>query len=289
MYDVAQASTQGIVCARPDEAQTFLGGFLKLTNKFGYPATIIKAIENDGYSKGDSEFSATGLIEPPRKRVLTARHKDELTEDADDGIFRLFGHLGHALVERAGTGLNTIAEKRFFGVVAGAKISAQIDSLSLESDGTLIDWKFTTVYGFKRGTAPKREWVAQLNIQNYLVGIHGYVAKSLKIWGVLRDWRPGEKEASERFGTPKERQGDRFHAGYPEKLGFHDIPMYSKEAAEKFITQRIEAHRAADKELPLCSQDDNWKWKRCSGGYCNVASFCDQYQGYLKQKRETKI
>lgn len=261
---------------------------MKLTNKFNYPSTIIKAIENDPYDKGDSEFSATGLIEPPRKRILTIRHRDELAEDADDGIFRLFGQLGHALVERAGTGLNNLTEKRFFGVVANAKISAQIDSLSLEPDGTLIDWKFTTVYGFKRGTAPKREWVAQLNIQNYLVGLHGFTVNKLRIWGVLRDWRPSEKAAGERFGTPAERKGDRFHAGYPEKLGFHDIPMYSKESAEKFISDRIAMQRAAEKELPECDKEDTWGWKRCES-YCPCAKFCDQYNSYLKKKRETKI
>lgn len=262
---------------------------MKLTNKFGYPETILKAIENDPYTKGDSEFSATGLLEPPRKRVLTAKHRDELVEDADDGIWRLFGHLGHALVERAGTGLNTLVERRFFGVVAETKISAQIDSLSLESDGTLIDWKFTAVYGFKHGRAPKKDYVAQMNIQNYLIGLHGYVVNRMRIWGVLRDWRPAEMAASKRCGTPLEREGDWMHKGYPNKCGFHDIPIYSKEAAEKFITKRIAVHRKAEKELPLCSQDDNWKWKRCSDGYCNVAPFCEQYQGHLKQKRETKL
>jgi len=59
-------------------------------------------------------------------------------------------------------------ETRFFAKVSGYKVSAQIDSLSLEPDGTLIDWKFTTVYGFK-GVGPKDDWIYQLNIQNFLL------------------------------------------------------------------------------------------------------------------------
>lgn len=246
---------------------------MKLTNKFNYPETILKAVTNDPYSKGDSEFSATGLIEPPRKRVLTERHKDEIVEDVDDCIWRLFGQLGHNLLERAGTKLSNLVEKRFFGVVDGTRISAQIDSLSLEADGTLVDWKFTTVYGFKSGTSPKREWVAQMNIQKYLIPPE-FKINQMRIWGVLRDWRPAEAKKDK--------------TNYPQKLGFHDIPMYTKEAIERFIKTRIRAHRAADKELPLCSSDDNWRWNRCSS-YCNVAPFCQQYKDYLKQKRETKI
>lgn len=244
------------------------------TNKFNYPETIVKAIKNDPYSRGDSEFSATSLIEPPRKRVLTEKHKDELVEDVDDGIWRLFGHLGHVLLERAGTSLsNHLVEKRFFGVVADTKISAQIDSLSLESDGTLIDWKFTTVYGFKPGTPPKREWIAQMNIQKFLIPKE-FKINRMRIWGILRDWRPKEAKVQAE--------------NYPSKIGFHDIPMYTDDAAERFIKKRISLHRAAEKELPECSQDDNWRWNRCNG-YCSVSKYCDQYNDYIKQKKETSI
>lgn len=244
---------------------------MKITNRFNYPETIIKAIENDPYDKGDSEFSATGLLQPPRLRVLTERHKDEIVEDADDGIFRLLGQLGHSLVERAGSGLNNLIEKRFFGVVLDTKISAQIDSLSLESDGTLIDWKFTTIYGFKDGVAPKREWVAQMNIQKYLIP-DTYKIKQMRIWGILRDWRPAEFKKSK---------------GYPNKLGFHDIAIYPRDATERFIEKRILMHRAAEKELPFCDEEDTWNWNRCKG-YCPVSSFCDQYKRYKETYEQSK-
>lgn len=234
---------------------------MKLTNKFGYPDAIVRAVANDHYTKGDSEFSATGLLQPPRIRILTERHKDELEEDVDDAIFRLYGQVGHAILERAGSQFNSVIEKRFFGVVDDTKISAQIDSLSLESDGTLMDFKFTSVYGFKPGSEPKREFVGQLNIQAYLVRLHGYTVNRLLICGLLRDWRPAE-----------------FKKGnYPNKLGFHDIPMYTDEAVLRFISKRISLHRAAEKELPLCDEEDNWQGRRCES-YCPVNKFCEQYQ-----------
>lgn len=246
---------------------------MNLTNKHGYPDAILEAIKNDSYDKGDSEFSITGLMSPPRIRILAELHKDELEVDVDDEIFKLYGHVGHALLERAGKKFKSLLEKRFFATIANTRISAQIDSLSLDVDGTLRDWKFTTVYGFKAGTEPKREWVGQLNTQKYLLELHGYAVNKLEIWGLLRDWRPSEAKRSK---------------DYPNKVAKHDIPMYSTESVLKFLEDRITIHRAAEKALPLCDSDDNWGYRRCIH-YCNVAKFCKQYQSYQTNKKETKL
>ncbi len=248
---------------------------MKITNKYGYPSAIVKAVENDSYSKGDSDFSITGLIQPPRIRRLTELHKDELEEDVDDCIFRLYGHMGHTLLERADSGhsLFKIIEKRYFAEIDGVKISAQIDSLSLDMDGLLIDWKVTSVYGFRVGEEPKPEWVQQMNGQLWLLkqnGIDG--VKRMQIWGLLRDWRPAEKRRS---------------VGYPNKLGFHDIPVWPEPETRAWISERINVHKKADNEIPLCSDEDNWKGRRCDG-YCAVSKFCKQYQSKLKEKENER-
>src|SRR5665213_939830 len=160
----------------------------KITNKNEYPESVVLAISNDKYDKGDCEFSATGLITPPRIRVLREKHADEIEVDVDDQLFMLYGKMGHTLLEYANK--NQLVEKRFFGLIDGVRISAQIDSLSLEPDGTLIDWKFTSVYGFKHGQPVKDEWVVQMNIQLELLRQNGLDAQRMQIWGLLRDWRP---------------------------------------------------------------------------------------------------
>lgn len=239
-----------------------------ITNKHNYPETIVNAVINDSYNKGDSEFSATGLIQPPRIRVLSERHKDEIEIDVDDRLFILYGQLGHALLERAGNKLNNLTEKRFFGDIDGTRISAQIDSLSLEPDGTLIDWKFTSVYGFKKGSEPKWEWKAQMNIQLELMRQNGLDAKRLQIWGMLRDWRPGESKKQ---------------ANYPNKLGFHDIEIEPREKTVAYIKKRVKEHKEAETTLPECTSFDNWEYRRCAD-YCDVSKYCDQY----KQKGDSK-
>lgn len=236
---------------------------MKLTNKFNYNETVVRAIRNDSYSKGDSEFSATGLIQPARIRVLTERHKEEIETDVDDEVFKLYGHLGHSLLERAGDILYSVTEKRLFGEVEGTRISAQIDSLSLVNE-TLTDWKFTSVYGFKKGTPPKPEWVSQLNIQLELLRMNGMDAKHLEIVGLLRDWRPSEAARDAR---------------YPTKIATHPIPMATREQTQSYIKRRISEHRHAEEILPQCTEGEHWSWKRCQG-YCEVSKFCAQYQQF---------
>ncbi len=43
---------------------------MKYTNKHNVPVEIIRAITNDQYSKGEAHISVTGLLQPPRIRLL---------------------------------------------------------------------------------------------------------------------------------------------------------------------------------------------------------------------------
>lgn len=235
----------------------------RFTNKFGYPLAAVHAVLNDTYTRGDSEFSATTLISPPRIEALKEKHKNDIVLDIDDRIFILYGKMGHQLLETYGRGIGKgRVEQRFFGEIDGTRISAQIDSLDLEDDGTLTDYKFTTVFGFKQAQKPKDDWIKQMNIQLELLRQNDLDAERMRIWGMLRDWRPAEKR--------KER-------GYPEKMAFHSIPMAERSRTQDMIKRSIEKHRQAKERLPLCTEDENWSGRRCEG-YCDVSDFCEQYQ-----------
>lgn len=237
----------------------------------------MRAVLNDDYTKGDSDFSATELIKPSRIWALEQKHKDEIEIDVDDEMFKLYGKLGHLIVERAGTQIldqsfqgdpKLVIEQRFYLSIKGLdlrnyKISAQIDSLSLEKDGTLIDWKFTTVFGFKKDSLPKDEWFYQMNIQNYLLRENGFIAKKMQIWGLLRDWRPGEKKKDPEM--------------YPDKASFHDIRIMGDEFITSYIKKRIESHKNALELLPECTSEENWSGRRCQD-YCSVNKFCEQFK-----------
>lgn len=218
---------------------------MKLTNRTNLPEALVKAMTNDPYDAGDSDFTATSLLKPARIVALEARHKHEITEDAEDGIYRLYGQVAHGVLERAN--MADLAEKRFFATfnVGGVdyKVSAQMDTLSV-TDGTLSDFKFTTSWGFKKDQPPKPEWVAQLNIQLELMRMNGQDASKLQIIGLLRD-----------FQLSMAKQDP----NYPQSpIATHDIPMWPREQTQSFIKLRIGAHVNARTILPECSPDEKW-------------------------------
>jgi hypothetical protein len=220
---------------------------MKVTNRFGLPDALVRAVAADPYSKGACEFSVTELLAPARQRALTETYKEEMTEDVADRLFSLYGQIAHLILERANVA--DLAEKRFFATVAGARISGQLDSLHLDETGagvTLTDWKFTSAAGFYAGKEPKPEWVAQLNFQLELLRQNGLDAKTLQIGGLLRDY---SKAAAERSKD------------YPEApVVLMPIPLWPREKTIAVMQERINAHREArEGMLPACTSEERWE------------------------------
>jgi hypothetical protein len=283
----------------------------KVTNKLGLPSAIVKAIINDPYSKGDSDYSVTELLKPPRLRRLTELHEHELEEDVEDSLYRLYGQIAHGILERGNS--SDLAEKRFFADFNGKKISGQIDTLSLDSKKVLTDFKFTTVWKFKKDQPADQEWTAQLNMQLELLRRNGLDASALQIVGLIRDYRTREKL--------------QFPDSYPDNaICIMPIEIWPRDKTTAFINMRIAEHEAAKVDLPNCSDNDRWAepniWavmkgkkaipggkqfsqeaaekmcsenagtrvefrkgtsKRCEN-YCAVSKFCVQYQSSLESK-----
>lgn len=212
-----------------------------ISNNSGLPEALVRAVQNDPYTKGDSEFSVTELIAPPRQVALKLQHKHEIEEDAEDRLFALYGQIAHTILERAN--VNSIAEKRYFGTIAGARVSAQVDTLDLEG-GILSDWKFTTAWKFKPGSASPLDWMMQLNFQLELLRQNGLDAKVLQIIGLLRDHSKLEALRS---------------ADYPQKpVVVMPIPLWPREETLKLFAERVTLHRQARVTLPECSPEDRW-------------------------------
>ena len=287
---------------------------MEITNKQGLPEALVTAVRLDPYTRGDSDYSVTELLKPPRITALTAMHKDKLVDDASDRLWSLYGQIVHTILERANQA--DLVEQRFYAEFSGKRVGGQFDNLSIASK-TLSDWKFTTSWGFKLGQPIKAEWVAQLNMLLEILRRQPQPSaiEKLQIIGLLRDWSILEAKRT---------------SDYPKK-GVVTVPieMWSREQTVSFIEHRIELHEAArkiteDKDLPLCSGEDRWAkqdmWAvmkgqrairfglcfsekaaeemqrknadtriefrpgfstRCNS-YCSVSDFCSQYQTTLK-------
>ena len=229
---------------------------MKYTNKHNIPQEIINAVHNDNYSRGKATISATGLLQPPRIRLLAQEHYDKLTIDVSDEIWKLLGQSVHTILERANeNNEDTITEQRMFATVKDWTVSGQTDSIDVKSN-ILKDYKITSVWSIVSALQEgKAEWEQQLNIYAYLYKqTTGKTIDQLNIIAIARDWNKNQYL----------RSGGDYP---PSPITVLNIDLWSDEEQEAFIKQRVSIHQEAEVDylindkLPLCTDEERWRRK----------------------------
>lgn len=279
-----------------------------ITNNHGAPATLVALARKNYYSKGDSDYSVTELLSPPRVRRLQERHDAALTKDVSDMLWALLGSALHVVAERA-SAEDHVTEERIVAEIDGVKVSGGIDLQEMTSEGVIItDYKFTSAYSVMN---EKKEWEEQLNLYKWLVeSVKRVPVKGLKICALIRDFSRHDRRDN-----------------YPDSpIHMVDIPMWDSVTAEAFVRSRLRLHTEAkfadamEEPLPPCSAEERWfsettyavkkegrktavrvfktieeaqelaakekgyvetragEPRRCTGNFCGVAEFCEQYQ-----------
>ena len=291
---------------------------MKYTNKHNLPIEIIRAIKNDQYSKGESHISVTGLLQSPRIRLLNIENQDKITVDYSDEVWKILGQGIHAILERANENYeDTITEQRMFAEVNGLTISGQTDSLALD-ENILKDYKVTSVWTVISAlSGGKKEWEEQLNCYAWLhKKTTGETIDQLNIIALARDWN--KRELQRRGGDypvsaistikipvwsfKKQEQfiNERVSKHQDAELIFDiggDLPLCTDEErwkkddtyrvmkkGRKTAVRVLASQKEADKYLK--GNDDKafyiehslGECMKCTGNYCGVAEFCNQYQ-----------
>jgi hypothetical protein len=249
-----------------------------LTNQHNLPDSIVNAIRNDPYDSGDSDYTATQLINPPRIVHLSKRHAAELTEDAMDGLWRLLGQAMHAILER-GQPDNAFTEERIFLDVLGRKISGATD---LYHDGGLLrDYKVTSAWTIVFGDR-LHDWEKQLNILAHLFRSQGFPVTGLEAVVILRDWSQSKAKAD---------------SGYPQQpMLIVPLELWTPEYTEEWIKLRvgdlIAAESLTDDALPACLPDEMWerptKYAAMKTGRKSAVRVCDTEPEALRYVAEHK-
>lgn len=216
---------------------------MKYTNKMNLPLSLVSAITNDDYTMGSADISVTTLIQPPKIRVLSKRHRDEITEDVADCIYRLVGSNTHYILERM-ENKDALQEERINIECNGWTISGKADLYETE---IIYDYKNTSVWAVINGVKP--EWANQLNCYAHGYRDAGFPVKGLAIIAILRDW--SKFKAKEK--------GD-----YPAKqVVTLPIPLWKPEKAQAYIEGRVSLHQAAEKladdDIPECTPEGRWE------------------------------
>jgi hypothetical protein len=283
---------------------------LKITNNQNLPAPVVALLTRNYYTKGESQYSVTEIMSPPKIRRLREQYDSEIEVDVTSLLATQFGTFMHAKLE-AKEIEGYLNEERLFTLVDGVTISGAIDLQQTTPEGVvIIDYKFVKAYSVMMN---KIDWEIQLNIYKWLVETVKHTKVSgLKICAFIKDFA--------KFETSRE--------GYPQaEAVMIDIPMWDSVRTETYVRNRLEAHRNAKvahdfgEALPLCTDEERWakestyavkregrktairvfktieeatelaekekgyvetrkgEYTRCTGNYCGVAQWCDQYQG----------
>lgn len=244
---------------------------MRYTNRHNLPQALVKALENDTYSRGESRRSVTQLIDSPKVAALKEAHEDELEVDVSDRIWAMFGTAVHKMIEDGSPeGEGEIREERIFTEVGGWMISGAID-LQVHEDGgvVLTDWKTTSAYAVQAG---KESWELQLNTLAYLLQKErGLQPVGLEIGALIKDW--SRREAI-------------FNRSYPQTpIIMIPIPRWPYEEQRAYVEDRVRLHQEADRalewgdDLPPCTAEEQWsqasKWAVMQKGKKRALKICD--------------
>ena len=260
------------------------------------------------YSKGDAQYSVTEIMSPPKVRRLREKHDAEMTQDVSDMLWSLLGSALHVVMERGETEGWT-KEERLFAEVDGVKISGAIDLQEETPEGIVIhDYKFTSAWAVMQ---EKEEWAQQLNIYKWLVEtVKGKKVVGLKICALVRDFnRHDRKEGypaapiavidvpmwdaaktlayiQERLEMHREAKmradfGEDLQACSDEERWMSEttyaVKREGRKTAIRVLKNLDEANEMAAKEKGYV-ENRFGEPRRCTGNYCGVSQWCQQYQ-----------
>lgn len=202
-----------------------------------FPSPFQRALLRDDYSKGDSQFSVTGLLSPPLRTWLATLHKRE--ESAYGSFSALLGTAIHHILESnvdASTG--EIAEKRVFAEICGAKVSGQMD---LWENRTMFDYKST------RGVQDcmKPDHYKQVNMNAYLAKLNGIESDNVAVVYIQMDWSYMQSTVNPSYPQS------------PFKIFIH--PYDEKMAVDTFNKAIPEHLEALKGNARLCSKEEKWQ------------------------------
>tara|TARA_R110000822_G_scaffold14535_1_gene50984 strand:- start:3122 stop:3988 length:867 start_codon:yes stop_codon:yes gene_type:complete len=286
---------------------------MKITNVHNVPAPLVALANREYYSKGASQYSVTELMSPPRVRRLREKHDEDIVTDVSDMLWSMLGSALHVVMER-GDMEGWLKEERIFAKVDDITISGAID-LQEETEGGVIihDYKFTSAWAVMQN---KDEWVQQLNIYKWLVEtVKRKKVVGLKICALVRDYSRHDRKENyppatitmvdvpmwdsvateqyirERLEMHREAKlaadfGEPLQECANEERWMSETTFAVKREGRKTA---IRVFKTIEEATELAEKEKGYvetrlgEARRCTGNFCGVAQWCDQYQGEINE------
>ena len=229
---------------------------MKVTNKLNMPAAFVNAVSTARHNAAGC-FSATTLNKGAKEIILTDRHFDEITVDAADSVWAVWGTAVHALLESQPD--NNFHEESFKVPVSNSFVTGQVDSYDMEH-GVINDWKTASVWKVQFNDF--KDWRAQGLTYAWLLQQSGLEVKKCRFVALLKDHSKTKAKTD---------------SSYPQSPVFiyeFDVTAADMEETAARILAKVQeiesAYELDDDAIEPCSAEERWadgeKWAVMKNG-----------------------
>jgi hypothetical protein len=217
-----------------------------ITNRFNLPEGIVRAVDTERHNKTKDQLSATTLLKGAKEIILTWRHWHELTDDAADRMWAVFGTAVHALLEKEGENEFTECDLTV-PLASGVTITGRIDNYNMET-GVVTDYKTGSVW--KVILKDFEDWRMQGLIYAWMLNKSGFKIERCRFVDLLKDHSKSKAK---------------FDSTYPQMpVHIYEFPVTKQglDEAEAYINERVADYLKyqdkPDDEIPPCTDKERW-------------------------------
>lgn len=229
---------------------------MKVNNRLHLPEAFVKAVSVERHNKAGC-FSATTLNKGAKEIILTDRHFDEITVDAADSVWAVWGTAVHALLESQPD--NNFHEEYFKVPVSNSYVTGQVDSYDMEN-GVINDWKTASVWKVQFNDFT--DWRRQGLTYAWLLQQSGLEVKKCRFVALLKDHSKTKAKTD---------------SSYPQSPVFiyeFDVTAADMEETAARILAKVQeiesAYKLDDDAIEPCSAEERWadgeKWAVMKNG-----------------------
>ena len=229
---------------------------MKVSNRLHLPEAFVKAVSTTRHNEAGC-FSATTLNKGAKEIILTDRHFDEITVDAADSVWAVWGTAVHALLESQPD--NNFHEEYFKVPVSNSFVTGQVDSYDMEN-GVINDWKTASVWKVQFNDF--KDWRAQGLTYAWLLQQSGLEVKKCRFVALLKDHSKTKAKTD---------------SSYPQSPVFiyeFDVTAADMEETAARILAKVQeienAYELDDDAIEPCSAEERWaegeKWAVMKNG-----------------------
>jgi hypothetical protein len=229
---------------------------MKVTNKLHLPEAFVKAVSVERHNEPGC-CSATTLNQGTKEIILSDRHFDEITVDAADSVWAVWGKAVHALLESMED--NNFHEESFKEPVSNSFVTGQVDSYDMEH-GIINDWKTASVWKVQFGDFS--DWYKQGMTYAWLLKQNGLDVRRCRFIVLLKDY------------SKTKAKNDSSYPQSPVFIYEFDVtPEELAETRDRILNKVLEiesVNKLDDDNIEPCSAEERWadgeKWAVMKNG-----------------------